>query len=168
MSESCTDDTHNPLKRRWRKKKSQGGLTDHLEPHPAEMQDVDMGLIVKQGTTTHPAAKQGVKQKPVVSLPMSITGQLPCPLGKVAVFHTLHPLQWYNECETMDTQFVEAAAIASDTPAANHTPEQCGVFCHHHHTIRDVQPPRFPVDVNTPKDICYWIGEWLWNPIGMP
>ena len=142
-----------------------------------EMQDVDMSPVTKQGTDTHPvekqgttmnpAAKQGAKQRLVVSLPMSITGQLPHPLGKVAVIHTIRPLQWYDECETMYPRFVEAAAITCDIPAVNHTPKQRGVFHRHHHAIRDVQPLHFPVDVNTPKDICHWIREWSWNPIGM-
>ena len=82
-----------------------------------------MDPVVKQGTTVCPAAKQGAKQKLVVSLLMSITGQLPCPEGKVAVIHALCPSQWYDECETMDPQFVEAAAITTDTPVADCTPE---------------------------------------------
>ena len=98
-----------------------------------EPQDIDMSPVIKQGTdthavekkgtTTHPAEKKGMKQKPVVSLSMSITGQLPHPLGKVAAIHAIHPLQWYIKCETMDPQFVEAAAITSDTPVVNHTPK---------------------------------------------
>ena len=59
---------------------------------------------------------------------MSITGLLPCPLGKVAAINVICPLQWYDECETMDPQYVEAAAIACDTPAANHTPSNVGCF----------------------------------------
>ena len=68
-----------------------------------ETQDVDMSPVIgqgtdtrpvqKQGTTTRPAAKQGAKQKPVASLLMSITGQLPRPLGKVAAIHAIRPLQ---------------------------------------------------------------------------
>ena len=113
----------------------------------------------------HPAVKQGVKQSPVASLPMSITGQLPCPLGKVVAIHTICPLQWYDECEITDPWFVEAAAIACNTPAANCTLEQCGVYCRHHQALRDVQPLHFTVDVNTPDDIHSWIEEWSWNPI---
>ena len=135
---------------------------------PVIEQGTDTCPVEKQGPTMHPAAKQGVKQKLVASLLLSITGQLPHPLGKVVVIHMLHPSQWYDECETMDPQFVEAAAIASDTPAVNRTPKQRRVFHHHHHTVRDVQPPHFPVDVDTPDDICYWIREWSWNPTGMP
>ena len=121
----------------------------------------------KQGTAMRPAAKQGVNQKPVVSLPMSITGQLPCPLGKVAAIHTIHPLQWYDECETTDPRFVEVAAAAANTPATNRTPEQRGVYRHHQRALRDVQPLWFAVDVDTPDDICRWIEEWSQNPIGM-
>ena len=90
-SELNPNDTLNPLERRLKKKKLQGGLVDRLEPHPAEMQDVDMSPVTGQGTDTHPvekqgattspAAKQGMKQRLVVSLLMSITGQLSCPLG---------------------------------------------------------------------------------------
>ena len=127
-----------------------------------------MGPVFKQGANTCPTVKQGTKQKPVVLLPMSITGQLPHPLGKVAVIHSIHPLQWYDKCETTDPQFVEVAAITCNTPAANCTPEQCRVFHRHHHAVRDTQPPHSPMDVNTPEDICYWIGEWLQHPIGMP
>ena len=99
---------------------------------------------------------------------MSITGQLPRPLGKVAAIHAIRPLQWYNECELTDPQFVEVAAIACNTLAVNHTSEQHGVYCRHHHVHWDAQPLRFAVDVDTPDDICHWIKEWSWNPIGMP
>ena len=176
-SKLSTNTTPNPLKMRSKKKKLQGGLANHLEPHPADLQDVDMSPVIeqgadthpveKQGATTHPAAKQGTKQTLVASLPMSITGQLPCPLGKVAAIHTICPLQWYDKCKTMDPQFVEAAAIACDTLVVNCTPEQRGVFCRHHHTIRDAQSLCFSMDVDTPKDIHFWIEEWLWNPIGI-
>ena len=83
---------------------------------PVAGQGADTRPVEKQGTTTCPAVKQGAKQKPVASLPMSITGQLPHPLGKVAAIHAIHPLQWYDECKTMDPQFVEAATIAANTP----------------------------------------------------
>ena len=138
MSESNPDEAPDPLKRRSKNTKLQGGTADRLEPHPAKMQDVDMGPVVgqgadtrpveKQGTTTHPAAKQGTKQRPVVSLPMSITGQLPRPLGKVAAIHAIRPLQWHDKCETTDPQFMEVATITCNMPAANHNPEQCGVY----------------------------------------
>ena len=98
-SESSTNNTPDPLKRRSKKKKSQGGLVD--EPHPLEPLDVEMSPVIEQGTTTRPAVKQGAKQRLVASLPMSITGQLPRPLGKVVAIHAIHPLQWYNECKLM-------------------------------------------------------------------
>ena len=74
----------------------------------------------------------------------------------------------YNECETTDPRFVEVAATAANTPATNPTPEQCGVYRHHQRALRDVQPLRFAMDVDTPDDIRRWIEEWLQNPIGMP
>ena len=102
-SESNPNNAPNPLKRQSKKKKSQGGLANCLEPHPVEMQDIDMGPVVgqgantrpveKQGTTMHPAVKQGAKQRLVALLLMSITGLLPRPLGKVAVIHAIRPLQ---------------------------------------------------------------------------
>ena len=58
-SESNTDDTPDPLKRRSRKKKLQGSLINCLEPHPVETQDVDMSPVLEQGTDTHPVEKQG-------------------------------------------------------------------------------------------------------------
>ena len=71
---ASTDDTPDPLKRRLKKKKSQGGLTNHLEPHPLEPLDVEMSPVIgqgtntrpvsQQGTTTRPAVKQGTKQRP--------------------------------------------------------------------------------------------------------
>ena len=160
-SKSNTDDTPDPLKRRSRKKKSQGGLTNCLEPHPVEMQDVDMGPVLEQGTNTCPTAKQGMKQNPVASLLRSITGQLPHPLGKVAAIHALHPSQWYDECEIMDPRFMEAAAIATNTPATKHTPEQHRVYCCHHCAIKDVQLLLFSMEVDMPDDIHYWIRQWL-------
>ena len=99
---------------------------------------------------------------------MSITGQLPHPLGKVAAIHAIHPLQWYDECEITDPWFVEAVAITCNAPAVNHTSEQHGVYRRHHHVCRDAQPLHFAVDVDMPDNICCWIEEWLWNPIGMP
>ena len=142
-----------------------------------ELQDVDMSPVVEQGTDTCPveeqgatmcpAAKQGTKQRPVALLPMSITGQLPRPLGKVAAIHAIRPLQWYNECELTDPQFMEVAVIAYNTLAVNHTAEQCRVYHHHHHACRDAQPLCFAVDVDMPVDICHWIEEWSQNPIGM-
>ena len=111
-SESNPDEAPDPLKRGLKNKKSRGSLTDHLEAGPAETQDIDMSPVTgqgsdtrpveKQGATMRPAAKQGAKQKPVASLPMSITGQLPRPLGKVAAIHAIRPLKWYDECETTD------------------------------------------------------------------
>ena len=99
---------------------------------------------------------------------MSITGQLPHPLGKVAAIHAIRPLKWYDECETTDPRFVEVAAAAASMPATNRTPEQCGVYRRHQRALRDAQPLRFTMDVDTPDDIRHWIEEWSWNPIGMP
>ena len=98
---------------------------------------------------------------------MSITGQLPCPLGKVAAIHTIRPLQWYNECELTDPWFMEVVGIICNTPAANHTSEQCRVYRCHHRMRQDAQPLHFAVDVDTPDNICHWIEEWSRNPIGM-
>ena len=177
-SESNPDEAPDPLKRGLKKKKWRGGLTNRLEAGPAETQDIDMSPVTgqgpdtrpveKQGTATCPAAKQGVKQKLVVSLPMSITGQLTRPLGKVAAIHAIRPLQWYDECKITDPQFVEVATTSANTPAVNCTPKQHGVHHCYQHTLRDAQPLRFAVDVDTPDNICRWIKEWSWNPIGMP
>ena len=81
-SESSTDNTPDHLKRRLKKKKSQGGLANRLEPHPLEPLDVEMSPVIEQGTDTrpvsqqgttmHPAVKQGVKQRLVASLPIFI------------------------------------------------------------------------------------------------
>ena len=98
---------------------------------------------------------------------MSITGQLPRPLGKVAAIHAIRPLQWYDECETTDPRFVEVATTAANTPAVNRTPKQHGVHRRYQRALRDAQPLQFTVDVDTPDDIHRWIEEWLRNPIGM-
>ena len=58
-SKSSTHNTPDPLKRRLKKKKSQGGLANHLGPHPMEPQDVDMSPVVTQGTNTHTVEKHG-------------------------------------------------------------------------------------------------------------
>ena len=60
---------------------------------PVVKQGADTRPVSQQGTTMHPAVKQGAKQRPVASLPMSITGQLPHPLGKVVAIHAICPLQ---------------------------------------------------------------------------
>ena len=91
---------------------------------------------------------------------MSITGQLPRPLGKVAAIHAIRPLQWYDECKTTDPPFMEVATAAINTPVASHTPKQCRVHCRYQHTLRHAQPLQFAVDVDTPDDICCWIEEW--------
>ena len=135
---------------------------------PVVKQGADTCPVSQQGTTTHPAVKQGAKQGLVASLPMSITGQLPRPLGKVVAIHAICPLQWYNKCELTDPQFVEVVAIACNTLVVNHTSEQCRVYCRHHHAHWDAQPLCFTVDVNMPDDIHQWIEEWSQNPIGMP
>ena len=68
----------------------------------------------------------------------------------------------------MDPQFVEVAAATANTPVVNRTPEQCRVYHCHQRALRDAQPLRLAVDVDTPDDIRRWIEEWSWNPIGMP
>ena len=65
-SESSTDDTPDPLQRRSKKKKSQGGLADHLEPHPLEPLDVEMSPVIEQGADTHPVSQQGTTMHPAV------------------------------------------------------------------------------------------------------
>ena len=68
----------------------------------------------------------------------------------------------------MDPRFVEVATTAANTPVANRTPEQRGVHRCYQRTLRDTQPLRFAMDVDTPDDIRCWIEEWSQNPIGMP
>ena len=129
-------------------KKAQSGPVNRPEAHAVETQDIDMSPVVgqgsdtrpveKQGAAMRPATKQGMKQKLVALLPMSITGQLPRPLGKVAALHAIRPLQWYDECEVTDPRFMEVAAIAANTPAVSRTPEQCGVHRRHQCALRDV------------------------------
>ena len=163
---SCNDSEPDPLKRRQLKKKKwkQGSLADCLTPHPednhiypaeeqgddfrpAVIQGEDTCPAVKQGnTTTHPVAKPGMKPRPVDSLPMSITGWLPCPLGKTPAIHTIHLLQWYDECETMDPWFVEVVSTALATLATDRTPEQHVVLHQHQHAERDAQTPLFHVE----------------------
>ena len=58
-SELSTNDTPDPLKRRSKKKKLQGGLADCLEPHLLEPLDVEMSPVIKQGADTHPVSQQG-------------------------------------------------------------------------------------------------------------
>ena len=67
-----------------------------------------------------------------------------------------------------DLWFVEVATTAANTPPANCTPEQRGVHRRHQRTLKDAQPLRFAVDVDTPDNIRRWIEEWSRNPIGMP
>ena len=163
-SELSTDDTPNPLKRRLRKKNCKVVLLTTLSPILQKRRMSTWALSLNRAPTPtllrnrappRVLLQRDMKEKPVVLLPMFITGQLPHPLGKVVVIHTLCPSQWYDKCETTDSRFMEAAAIACDTLAANCTPKQHGVFHRHHRAIRDVQPLCFPVDVNTPDDICY-------------
>src|SRR6266481_7666661 len=43
--------------------------------------------------------KQDIPKPPVASLPMSVTGSLPRPLGKAATKSTTHAVQyWFNKC----------------------------------------------------------------------
>ena len=63
-SESSTNDTPDPLKKRLKKKKSQGSLANCLEPHPLEPQYVDMSPVVEQGANTCPVEKQGATMCP--------------------------------------------------------------------------------------------------------
>ena len=102
--------------------------------------------------TTRPTTKQGMKPRPVASLPMSIMGRLPRPLGKTAAIHTIRPIQWYDECTTMDPWFVEAVSATLAIPAPDRTPEQRVVFRRHWHAIRDAQTPLFHVEEEMPDD----------------
>ena len=63
---------------------------------------------------------------------------------------------------------MEVVAAAANMPATNRTPEQRGVYRRHQRALRDAQPLRFIMDVDTPNDIRHWIEEWSRNPIGMP
>jgi len=63
-----------------------------------------------------PLMKSNVDTKPVASLPASVTGVLPHPLGKMAARPAIQARQWFDECNISDPQldalYQEARAIS--------------------------------------------------------
>jgi hypothetical protein len=67
-----------------------------------------------------------LKQIPVVDPPMSATGHLPWPLGKVRALPHPHPkTEWYDTCALDEPRFIEILELAHVTDGASHTQEQC-------------------------------------------
>ena len=74
---------------------------------------------------SHPAAtllpKTVAKPQPVASLPISVMGKLPRPLGKTAAFSPYRPQAWYEDCPLDEPQFIKLWEQANLTPLAQRT-----------------------------------------------
>jgi len=76
----------------------------------------------RKGTTVYfvpkmvPLTKRNVDTRPVASLPASITGVLPHPLGKTATRPAVRAWKWFDECDVdnprLDALYQEARAIS--------------------------------------------------------
>ena len=61
------DEFPDPLKRRWLKKKMQGSLADHLEPHPASVQDINICAADEPGNVPCPGLNAGKCSPPCLN-----------------------------------------------------------------------------------------------------
>ena len=114
-------------------------------------------------------SKKVAKPQPVASLPISVMGQLPWPLGKTAALSPYQPRAWYEDCPLDEPQFIELWEQANLTPLV-----QCTVA---HHVIikrrrqqhmRDTKPDAFIVAATLPPELAYWVSHWARNPTGVP
>ena len=100
--------------------------------------------------------KKVAKPRPVASLPISVTGQLPQPLGKTAALSPYRPRAWYEDCPFDEPQFIELWEQANLTPLA-----QCTVAHHvvikgwHQQHMRDTKPDAFIVVATLPPELAY-------------
>ena len=126
-----------------------------------------------EGNVSRPAAillpKKVAKLRLVASLPISITGQLPQPLGKTAALSPYRPRAWYEDCPFDEPQFIELWEQASLTPIAQRTVAHHVVIkrrCQQH--MRATKPDAFIVAATLPPELAYWVGHWARNPAGVP
>jgi len=87
------------------------GRAESLSTGPA-MQGRKKGDDVLRHPEIVPLMKRNVDTRPVASLPASITGVLPHPLGKTAAKPAVRAQQWFDECDVdnlwLDTLYQEA------------------------------------------------------------
>src|SRR6266481_120619 len=114
--------------------------------------------------------KQDVPKPPVASLPMSVTGSLPRPLGKAAAKSATRAVRyWFDECGLDDPCLEElyqqsCMMLAKDRSLAQHV-----AYNHKHHSkLKAAKPSVFPIEDMLPADLQYWIGYWSRNLGGIP
>ena len=72
-------------------------------------------------STAVPLPKRAAKPRPVALLLISVTGQLPRPLGKTAALSLYRPRAWYEDCLLDEPQFIELWEQANATPITQRT-----------------------------------------------
>jgi len=116
-----------------------------------------------------PLMKRNTETQPVASLPASITGVLPRPLGKTATRPVVQAWKWFDECDVndlwLDALYQEARAISGqERNLAQHV-----AFTRVTGNLHKIaKPDVFPVEDNLPDDIRHWIAYWSRNPFGIP
>ena len=119
--------------------------------------------------TTMLLPKKVAKPRLVALLPISITGQLPRPLGKTAALSPYRPRAWYEDCPLDEPQFIELWEQANLTPFAQHTVAHHVVIKRRRQQhMRDTKPDAFIVAATLPPELAYWVGHWACNPTGVP
>ena len=109
------------------------------------------------------------KPRLVASLPISVTGQLPRPLGKTAALSLYWPRAWYEDCLLDEPQFIELWEQANATPVAQRTVAHHVVIKRQHQQlVWDTKPDAFIVAATLPPELAYWVGHWARNPAGVP
>ena len=116
------------------------------------------GMKYAQHVSTSPAGK---KVKPVASLPITVTGTLPCPLGKTAAAKA-----WFDECDVNDPTLILLSDQAAAILRAQRSLAQNMAYRHvERHRKQVARTFAFPVDEAWPPDIKKWATEWSMNPI---
>ena len=106
--------------------------------------------------------KKVAKPQLVALLPISVTGQLPRPLGKTAALSPYRPRVWYEDCPLDEPQFIELWEQANLTPLAQRTVVHHIVIKRQHQQhMRDTKPDAFIVAATLPR------AGLLGQPLGM-
>src|SRR6266481_4640940 len=124
---------------------------------------VEWGHKKKDDGLHHPeyilVDKQDVPKPPVASLPMSVTGSLPRPLGKAAAKSATRAVRyWFDECGLDDPHLEElyqqsCTMLAKDRLLAQHMAYNCKC----HSELKAAKPSAFPMEDMLPTDLQYWI-----------
>jgi len=106
---------------------------------------------------------------PVASPPISVTGELPHPLGKAAPpNYTLRTREWFKDCELMDARFIQLFTQALSVPATKRDAVQRIACKHMQHSIKASHLPLFAQEYSMPTEVQEHISAWAKNPMMLP